>query len=66
MAGHVAALGLVLVKRATPAVVDLVLALGLSHYLGVPIPRGTDMLIFGSQPNYKVSAFTYFVVDVYN
>jgi hypothetical protein len=42
MAGHVAALGLVLVKRATPVVVDLVLALGLSRYLRVLVPHGTD------------------------
>jgi hypothetical protein len=40
-AGHVAALGLVLAKRATPVVVDSVLALGLSQYLRVPIHRGT-------------------------
>jgi hypothetical protein len=42
VAGHMVALGLALVKRATPAVVDLVLVFGLSRYLGVPIPRGTD------------------------
>jgi hypothetical protein len=35
-------LGLVLVKRATPVVVDLVLALGLSRYLRVLVPHGTD------------------------
>jgi hypothetical protein len=40
-AGHVAALGLVLAKRATPVVVDSVLALGLSQYLRVPIHCGT-------------------------
>jgi hypothetical protein len=42
VARHVAALGLALVKWATPTVVDLIFALGLSQYLGVPIPRGTD------------------------
>jgi hypothetical protein len=31
-----------LAKRATHAVVDLVLALGLGRYLGVPILHGTD------------------------
>jgi hypothetical protein len=36
------ALGLTLAKWATLAVVDSVLALGLSRYLGVPIPYGTD------------------------
>jgi hypothetical protein len=41
-ARHAAVLGLALVKRATPMVVDLVLALVLSRYLGVPVPDGTD------------------------
>jgi hypothetical protein len=39
---HMAASNLALVKRATPVVVDLVLVLGLSRYLGVPLPRGTN------------------------
>jgi hypothetical protein len=31
------------VRRAIPAVLDLVLVLGLSRYSGVPIPHGTDI-----------------------
>jgi hypothetical protein len=42
MVGHKVALGLALAKQATPAFVDLVLALGLSQYPTVPITRGTD------------------------
>jgi hypothetical protein len=39
--GHVAALNLALVKRTRSAVVDLVLVLGLTQYLVVPVPRGS-------------------------
>jgi hypothetical protein len=42
VAGHVAAPNHTLVKQATPGAADSTLMLGLSRYLGVPVPRGTN------------------------
>jgi hypothetical protein len=48
VAGHMVALGLALVKQATPAIVDSVFTLGLSRYLGVPVPCGTNSISCGT------------------
>jgi hypothetical protein len=44
--GHMATPDRGLVKRAIPTVVDTIFMLGLSRYLGVLVPRGTDNVYY--------------------